>query len=76
MVHIIRNLGRHGVTADKLKEVAYDAKRQLNAPEKMEVLDEIFRVRKLEERFERDEVGMYIRGHFVASVALHDLLCW
>ncbi|OXV07331.1 hypothetical protein Egran_04904 [Elaphomyces granulatus] len=65
MVHIIRNLGRHGVTADKLKEVAYDAKRQLNAPEKMEVLDEIFRVRKLEERFERDEVDAGTVIHIV-----------
>ncbi|KAL1967687.1 hypothetical protein VTN77DRAFT_2944 [Rasamsonia byssochlamydoides] len=56
LVHIIRNLGKYGITSDKLKEVAYDAKRQIKPPERMEILDEIFRVRKLEERLERQEV--------------------
>jgi Protein of unknown function (DUF2841) len=57
LVHIIRNLGKYGITSDKLKEVAYDIKRQIDHPEGMEILDEIFRVRKLEERLERQEVG-------------------
>ncbi|KKA25184.1 hypothetical protein T310_0775 [Rasamsonia emersonii CBS 393.64] len=56
LVHIIRNLGKYGITSDKLKEVAYDAKRQIKPPERMEILVEIFRVRKLEERLERQEV--------------------
>lgn len=59
-MHIIRNLGKYGITSDKLKEVAYDAKRQIKPPERMEILDEIFRVRKLEERLERQEVGTYM----------------
>ncbi|KAL1860153.1 hypothetical protein Plec18170_002102 [Paecilomyces lecythidis] len=56
LVHILRKLGKYGITSDKLKEVAYDAKRQIKPPERMEILEEIFRVRKLEERFERGEV--------------------
>ncbi|KAJ9268401.1 hypothetical protein DTO212C5_5553 [Paecilomyces variotii] len=56
LIHILRKLGKYGITSDKLKEVAHDAKRQIKPPERMEILDEIFRVRKLEERFERGEV--------------------
>lgn len=63
LVHILRKLGKYGITSDKLKEVAYDAKRQIKPPERMEILEEIFRVRKLEERFERGEVGEYTHRH-------------
>lgn len=59
MIHIFRKLGKYGITAEKLKEVAHDFKRQIKPPERIEILDEIFRVRKLEERFERGEVGTY-----------------
>lgn len=59
LLHIIRKLGSHGITADKLKEVAGDTKRSLKHPSHVEIIFEILRVRKMEERLERGEVGMY-----------------
>ncbi|KAJ5323810.1 hypothetical protein N7476_002410 [Penicillium atrosanguineum] len=56
LLHIIRKLGGHGITADKLKEVAGDTKRSLKHPSHVEIIFEILRVRKMEERFERGEV--------------------
>lgn len=63
LIHILRKLGRFNITSEKLQEVAQDSKRQLRPEEsmedKMEILNEIFKVRRLEERFERGEVGTY-----------------
>ncbi|KAJ5524660.1 hypothetical protein N7494_011310 [Penicillium frequentans] len=56
LLHIIRKLGGYGITADKLKEVAGDTKRSLKHPSHVEIIYEILRVRKMEERFERGEV--------------------
>ena len=59
LLHIIRKLGSHNITADKLKEVAGDTKRSLKHPSHVDIIYEILRVRKMEERFERGEVGTY-----------------
>ncbi|KAG2416140.1 hypothetical protein HFD88_007332 [Aspergillus terreus] len=56
LIHIVRKLGKFGITPDKLQEVAYDSKRQLRPTTKIEVLDEIFKVRRMEERYERGEI--------------------
>ncbi|OJJ41556.1 hypothetical protein ASPWEDRAFT_271934 [Aspergillus wentii DTO 134E9] len=56
LIHILRKLGKYNITSEKLQEVAHDAKRQIKPLDKLEILDEIFRVRKLEERYERGEV--------------------
>ncbi|KAJ5381566.1 uncharacterized protein N7496_003994 [Penicillium cataractarum] len=56
LLHIIRKLGDHGITADKLKEVAGDTKRSLKHASHVDIIYEILRVRKMEERFERGEV--------------------
>ncbi|KAJ6164589.1 hypothetical protein N7470_003261 [Penicillium chermesinum] len=56
LLHIIRNLSAYGITADKLKEVAGDTKRSLKHPSHVDIIYEILRVRKMEERFERGEV--------------------
>lgn len=56
LLHIIRNLGPYGITADKLKDVAGDTKRSLKHASDVEIIYEILGVRKMEERFERDEV--------------------
>ncbi|KAJ5182869.1 hypothetical protein N7492_000485 [Penicillium capsulatum] len=56
LLHIIRKLAGHGITADKLKEVAGDTKRSLKHPSHVDIIYEILRVRKMEERFERGEV--------------------
>lgn len=54
----MRKLGKFGITPDKLQEVAHDSKRQLRPTSKIEVLDEVFKVRRMEERYELGEVGM------------------
>ncbi|KAL4933134.1 uncharacterized protein BDV17DRAFT_147954 [Aspergillus undulatus] len=67
LIHIICN---PKFPAEKLHEIASDCKRQLRPPEnmedRMEILNEIFKVRKLEERYERGEVDastrVYIRN--------------
>ncbi|KAJ5507048.1 hypothetical protein N7527_009191 [Penicillium freii] len=56
LLHIIRNLGSYGITADKLKDVAGETKRSLKHASEVEIIYEILRVRKMEERFERGEV--------------------
>ncbi|OOF92737.1 hypothetical protein ASPCADRAFT_152236 [Aspergillus carbonarius ITEM 5010] len=56
LVHIVRRLGRIGVTADKLLDIAFDCRRQLKEQEKFSIIEEIFKVRRLEERYERGEV--------------------
>ncbi|KAK6813989.1 Protein of unknown function DUF2841 [Aspergillus parasiticus SU-1] len=56
LIHIVRKLGKFGITPDKLQEVAHDSKRQLRPTSKIEVLDEVFKVRRMEERYELGEV--------------------
>ncbi|KAJ5815666.1 hypothetical protein N7474_007443 [Penicillium riverlandense] len=56
LIHIVRKLGSYGITADKLKEVASETKRSLKHPSHVEIIYEILRVRKLEERLERGEI--------------------
>ncbi|KAJ5495185.1 hypothetical protein N7539_000301 [Penicillium diatomitis] len=55
LIYIIR-AGIRNATADRLKEVAGDTKRSLKHPSHIEIIYEILRVRKMEERFERGEV--------------------
>ncbi|RAL14207.1 uncharacterized protein BO97DRAFT_386653 [Aspergillus homomorphus CBS 101889] len=55
LLHIIRNLSSNGFTAEALQEVAHDCRRQIQ-DDKMPILNEIFRVRKMEERYERGEI--------------------
>ncbi|KAJ5754675.1 hypothetical protein N7533_004218 [Penicillium manginii] len=56
LLHIIRKLGGFGITSDKLKEVASDTKRSLKHPSHVDIILEVLRVRKMEERWERGEV--------------------
>ncbi|GIJ92734.1 hypothetical protein Asppvi_002012 [Aspergillus pseudoviridinutans] len=56
LIHIIRNLGRSGITTDQLQEIAHECKRQLRGPHRLQILDEVFGVRRIEERYERGEV--------------------
>ncbi|KAL4916811.1 hypothetical protein BDW62DRAFT_94785 [Aspergillus aurantiobrunneus] len=70
LIHILRKLGPFNITLDKLHGIAQDNKRQFRPEEtmdeKMEILNEIFRVRRLEELFENGEVDaetmVYIRN--------------
>ncbi|EDP47809.1 conserved hypothetical protein [Aspergillus fumigatus A1163] len=56
LIHIIRKLGRFGITTDQLQEIAHDCKRRLSGPDRLQILDEVFGVRRIEERYERGEV--------------------
>lgn len=58
LIHIFRNLSKsHGITARKLKAAGEEAQKQCRLPEKASILDEIYRVREEEERYERGEIG-------------------
>lgn len=76
MVHIIRNLGSLDITADKLLEVVYESKRNLKPAERLEIIEEILRVRKLEERYERNEVGTSSRHTSELCHLRKDLIDW
>ncbi|GFF61232.1 hypothetical protein IFM51744_10622 [Aspergillus udagawae] len=57
LIHIIRKLGRFDITADRLQEIAHECKRQLRGPHRLQILDELFKVRRMEELYERGEVN-------------------
>ncbi|KAJ5531275.1 hypothetical protein N7527_004668 [Penicillium freii] len=57
-IYILYNLGRNGLTADSLEEIAIDSKQDLRDPEDVNIIYKVLRVRKMEEQFERGEIGM------------------
>ena len=73
LVHIVRRLGRIGVTADKLLDIAFDCRRQLKEQEKFSIIEEIFKVRRLEERYERGEVGKHPLEFHTKDVSVSSL---
>ncbi|PGH32332.1 hypothetical protein GX50_04869 [[Emmonsia] crescens] len=57
LIHIFRNLSKsQGITAQKLKDAGEEAQKQSRPAEKASILDEIYRVREEEERYERGEI--------------------
>lgn len=57
LVHILCEMkDTHGVTADKLREAGQDVRRQISPPNRLQVLDEIYFVRQMEERFLKGEI--------------------
>ncbi|PYH94675.1 hypothetical protein BO71DRAFT_429774 [Aspergillus ellipticus CBS 707.79] len=67
LIHIMRQLGAIGATADVLLDIVYDCGRQFDKPEKFNIIEEIFKVRKMEERYERGEMNastiVYVMDH-------------
>lgn len=58
LVHILCELkDSHGVTADKLREAGQDVRRQIDPETRLQILDEIYFVRQLEEQFLDGEIG-------------------
>ncbi|KAJ5538579.1 hypothetical protein N7494_008058 [Penicillium frequentans] len=52
LVHILCELkDSHGVTAEKLREAGQDVRRQISPANRLQVLDEIYFVRQMEERY-------------------------
>ncbi|KAJ6026887.1 uncharacterized protein N7446_004512 [Penicillium canescens] len=57
LVHILCELkDSHGVTAEKLRDAGQDVRRQITPANKLQVLDEIYFVRQMEERFLDGEI--------------------
>jgi hypothetical protein len=56
----LRKLGRRGITSDKLQDVAGGYARQLLPKKemKMKILNNIFKVRRLEEQYEKGGIGL------------------
>lgn len=71
LVHLVQNLLPMGVTADLLEEAVGDTRRHLvpedRAAEKAAMLKEIIRVRRIEERYLRNEIDgttqVYVTDH-------------
>lgn len=63
LVHLVQNLLPMGITAEMLEDAADDTRRHLQPEDQRAIraliVDEIFRVRKIEERFERNEIGRW-----------------
>ncbi|KAL4947397.1 hypothetical protein BDW69DRAFT_117591 [Aspergillus filifer] len=76
MIHLISKPTNPGITANKLHEIARDNKRSLkpekDKDEKWEILDEIFKVRKMQEKFERGEVDASTRVYVRKRVRSKD----
>ena len=49
----------HGVTTEKLRDAGQDVRRQIAPSSKLHVLDEIYYVRHMEEKYLNGEIGMY-----------------
>lgn len=47
----------HGITVEKLREASQEARRHINPAHRLEVLDEIYYVRSMEEKYLRGEIG-------------------
>lgn len=57
LIHILRELREsHQITAEKLHEAALDVRRQITPPERWLILDEIHRIRLMEEKYQRGEI--------------------
>ena len=61
LIHILCELrGSHDITAEKLKEAGQDVRRQISPSERLEVLDEIYYVRQMEEHYLAGDIGMLL----------------
>lgn len=57
LVHILCRLkDSHGITAEKLREAGQDVRRQITPANRLDVLDEIYFVRQMEEQFIDGEI--------------------
>lgn len=60
LIHILCELRTsHDITAEKLKEAGQDVRRQISPVERLEVLDEIYYVRQMEEHFMCGDIGTF-----------------
>jgi hypothetical protein len=66
LVHLVQNLLPKGITVDSLETAVSDTRRHLEpankAKEKAAILEEIIRVRKIEEQYLMKDTGMHRKG--------------
>ncbi|CAG7978222.1 unnamed protein product [Penicillium olsonii] len=72
ILHIICNLGHYNITADQLRDVAQDTKRTLRDPSHVGIIDEILRVRRMEELFDQDQIDASMIVYVKNGQRTHD----
>lgn len=69
LIHILCELrASHDITAEKLKEAGQDVRRQISPAERLEVLDEIYYIRQMEEHYLAGDIGMLLAFSIVSSI--------
>lgn len=59
LIHILRGLGKsRGVTVDQLEDAGRGIRRRIKPVERLEILSEIYRVRRVEEQYENGLIGL------------------
>ncbi|KAL1953836.1 hypothetical protein VTO42DRAFT_2131 [Malbranchea cinnamomea] len=57
LIHIFRRMPKsRGITAEKLQEAAHEARRTLSSQFQRDVLDEVYKVKRMEESYMRGEI--------------------
>lgn len=65
LVHILCELKEsRGITAEKLKDAGQDVRRQIQPESRLQVLDEIYYVRYMEELYMEGKISMHLLPHF------------
>lgn len=58
LIHLLRGLDkRRGITVDQLEDAGRSIRRRIKPADRLDVLSEIYRVRRVEERYESGEIG-------------------
>lgn len=57
------------MTADKLREAGQDVRRQICPANRLQVLDEIYFVREMEEKYLDGEIGKQVNSSVLATFA-------
>lgn len=58
LIHILRELREsHDITAERLRDAGQDVRRAISPPERLQILDEVYSVRHMEERYLRGEIS-------------------
>lgn len=64
LVYILCELSEsHNITVEKLREASQSSRSLVTPPERLRILDEIYYVRGMEERYLRGEIGMFSEEH-------------
>ncbi|EFR02721.1 hypothetical protein MGYG_05719 [Nannizzia gypsea CBS 118893] len=88
LIHIFRELGdTYGITADKLAEAGRDVRPQIKPRKRLDILDELYKVRRAEESYKRGEIEIppphkvyglvrVIRSDFIREIQTNPFHTW